>query len=300
MEFQGLQRSDVIRFLSERLKIPDIEKLASGRPMPLLNAIIRQWMRTLPFQSVKQVAMTSLRRAPTEQEAVADVMSGAGGLCATHGIALYHVLHALGMNCHMVIGMVVAKFDEHVCVLVHDVQEQGDTFLIDIGCGYPAFAPIQIKTAQGYIDSIGPISQSFCTYKLIKQGNTYERHHLTRQKDKADRADVDEYGYARFCTIKLEQKAYEYIYEQLTQNIYSQKDNQFNRTLVLSKYPNDRLVGLRDATARLEHEPGVITERHLASDDDIKHFLHQHFHELPPEMANEAVKNQRKHKETLT
>ena len=100
------------------------------------------------------------------------------------------------------------------------------------------------------------------------------------------------------CDVNL--KLIAAIFCKLTQNIYSQKDNQFNRTLVLSKYPNDRLVGLRDTTARLEHEPGVITERHLASDDDIKHFLHQQFPELPPEMANEAVKNQRKHKETLT
>ena len=302
MEFQGLQRSDVIRFLSERLEIPDIEKLASGHQIPLLTAIIRQWMRTLPFHTVKQVAMTSLRRAPTEEEAVADVMSGAGGLCGTHGVALYHVLQALDMNCHMVIGMVGGACEEHVCVLVHDVQDKGDAFLVDTGCGYPAFAPIQIKTAQGYIESIGPISQSFCTYKLIKQGNTYERHQLTRQKkDKVDRAypDVDEHGYARFCTIQLEPKSYEYIYEQLTRNIYSQNDYKFNRELVLCKYPNDRLVGLRDTTARLEHEPGVITERQLASDDDINQFLQQHFPELPPEMVKEAVKNQRTNKETL-
>ena len=290
--FTGISRDDVMRFLTERLKIANAAELQSGSQKVFIDSIIREWLKVLSFNTVKQLAVPSLRRAPTEQEAIDDVMSGIAGLCGTHSTAMYHVLKSLGFNCQMATGLIGGPMENHVYVLVYDLETTGDVFLVDVATGYPTFSAIQLKNSDGYISKIGPVVESFCNYKFVKRGDTYLRCNLTRaSKDQNDRPYmvIDEQNYGIFCTHHLQPRLYEHISAKLTESVYAQKDHKFNTVLMMCKYPDGKFLGLRGRTVRREDTPGVLTVCELDTDDDVKAFIQQHFPEFAADLVDRAL-----------
>ena len=125
MEFNVVSRKEVLDFLRNRLEIVNAEHLLSKDKPQLLSKITRNWTERIPFTTLKQLSLPTPRACPTPREACDDVMSGLGGLCGTHGVAIYVMLGVLGFECQACIACVNDK-EDHICVFVHNLFDDGD------------------------------------------------------------------------------------------------------------------------------------------------------------------------------
>ena len=139
-----LTLKEALEFVGTKLEVKYAPYNNEHNPDKLLKNITKRWMEHIPFTTLKQLTLPSPRTCPSHREALDDVMSGVGGLCATHAFAMWQVLTALGFECDVVLARFGSEAD-HVCVLVKNVEKNGNLHIVDVGSGYPAFEPIKIK-----------------------------------------------------------------------------------------------------------------------------------------------------------
>ena len=96
-----------------------------------------------------QQATEPAKRKPPTAAKIA-MLKGEGGLCfvkqtfAGHLLeASKHLLEALGYKVDILAARVTHP-GNHVIILVHDVVERGDSFLVEVGSGYPSTAAVPI------------------------------------------------------------------------------------------------------------------------------------------------------------
>ena len=163
-----LTQDEAMNFISRNLEVKYGPYNHEHNRDKLLQDLTRRWMQKIPFTTIKQLSLPAPRTCPTYREALDDVMSGMGGLCATHAVAMWHVLTALDYNCEFAL----ARFHDHtdhVCILVRDVSNVGDLHLVDVGSGYPAFEPIKIKDAKtGFVRKTDVKEEATSKYKYVR------------------------------------------------------------------------------------------------------------------------------------
>ncbi|CAE7546241.1 Tspear [Symbiodinium natans] len=109
-----------------------------------LNAITRV-VSAMPFHNLHLLAATPAdRKPPNGQEVKAAMLKGQGGLCFVKQPFAAHLLKALGYVVEVVPGSVTHP-GNHIVIVVHDVQEKGDRYLVEVGCGYPSRSAVRIS-----------------------------------------------------------------------------------------------------------------------------------------------------------
>ena len=289
----SLSRDAAISFVQGKLDIQNATTLFESNKRSLLDTIIDKWMQTIPFQSIKQLATDIPKRAvPSEEEAVTDVLSGIGGLCYTHGIAIHHVLSALGYDTYPAISAVGDDVKDHVAVFVKNVESQGDLFLVDTGVGFPTFRAIQVKTSSGFIEETERVTESFCTYKYVKRGDTYLRYNLA-SKEKTEGGfkyvTIGNELWCEFYTVWIEPVGVDMIQDFLHKNIYAKLDNQFNRTICVNKYPGNNYIGFKQNTL-LYDEGGKLQSTIKEDPGELRRSIEERFPELPLDMLEKAFR----------
>jgi len=77
-----------------------------------------------------------------------------------------HLLQALGYVVEVLPGA-VAHPGNHVLVVVHDVEEEGDRYLVEAGCGFPSFEAVRIDDlGHGGFEQI--FQDSFLEFRYVK------------------------------------------------------------------------------------------------------------------------------------
>ena len=273
-------RNEAIRFLEDRLQLQRVDKMFANNKRSLLDAILCKWHEVIPFHSLKLLSTdVAERRVPTTKEAVEDISSGLGGLCATHGIAAYHILGALGFNCYLALSRVIRESFNHVAVLIENVEHPGDLFHFPIGIPYPSFTAVQLRTGDGsYIYDSGVISCSSLKCKYVKCGDTYIRYHLTSNgMDKSGRkypSYVDDlWGqYYKFWIRRVSENTVQDI---LNENVYANIRDAANRTLIISKYPKLEWFGIWDKL--IYAETNGVLKMNAPDSKELKQQIIRHF-----------------------
>ena len=104
----------------------------SQSPLTLLNAIV-QGVNAMPFHNLQLLATEpAKRKPPTGEEAKIAMLKGEGGLCFVKQAFAGHLLEALGYKVDVLAARVTHP-GNHVIILVHDVVERGDCFLVKSG-----------------------------------------------------------------------------------------------------------------------------------------------------------------------
>ena len=137
----------------------------------------------------------SQRRRPTLAEIKSCCTGGVGGLCYTLNIFTFSLLTALGYDCalcHATCTSTVKKEDNHIFVVVRNLDRDGDSYLVETGLGFPTFRAVSLD-----FEFESPVFvDSFLEYKYIKHGGLLLRMHSkgdTAPRPDPPRPDVDFY-----------------------------------------------------------------------------------------------------------
>ena len=132
-------------------------------PLTLLNAIV-QGVNAMPFHNLQLLATEpAKRKPPTAKEAKIAMLKGEGGLCFVKQTFAGHLLEALGYKVDILAARVTHP-GNHVVILVHDVVERGDSFLVEVGSGYPSTTAVPITN--GSFEH--HFRESFLEFRYIK------------------------------------------------------------------------------------------------------------------------------------
>lgn len=300
MDLEGnfLSAEEVKDFL-RKLEIENVDELLEKDKLKFVTDLTRKWLEKIPFTTLKQLSMPLPRTCPTTPREPCDVvMSGVGGLCGYQAMALYQVLRALGFSCYGALGRVMDEND-HMSVMVRDLQETGDLFILEVGIGYPSFTPVKLKDAKsGFVESSEEFTHSFLTYKYKRapaDGDqvVYERLHLmtSGNRDALGRPYFktrDEKWGVMYC-VNMAPVSVAQI-QQAMGRISLMQEHKFNRMALAFKYPGERAVVLRNTSGLVESETGEIVVSKLENADDIRRFVEKHFPEIPAGVLNDALK----------
>ena len=298
MNSKGLvSREEAVDFLVNRLKIRDAEVLLeTGQRRALLEQYKTRYMQTLPFQNIYLLAFDCAWKTPSQEDSIKSILAGTGGLCIDHNTSTSHILRALGYETQLCEGQ-VQTLGDHVAVVVKNVEVDGDLFLVDLGIGFPLFKPIQIKSADGYLEDTGPITDSFCTYRYVKEGDWFVRYH--RKSDSRDGVInmppippvqfEDNKNWIRFMRFHLK----EFSHEALSKSIQAigdanKDDHLFACILLACKYPEGRYIGCQTNVV-LQQPAGCQKLEKIGS--DVREALTKYFPELPNDMCEKALAN---------
>ena len=294
-----VSRAEVLTFLRSRLDIGDAEELLRTNKPQLLRLLSLRWMQTIPFTTLKQLSTPLPRTCPSPRQACDDVMSGLGGLCGTHGVAMLYMLRALQFDSHALIAR-VGDVENHVLVLVCDLEATGDAFIVEVGVGYPSFHLTQIKHASAdFIDCTQQVSESFVTYKYKRVScsdtpATYERLHLltSQNQDALGRpySKIREQNWGVLLTFQVQPVSLAYVYSRLNEYVYNNPDDKFNHIALAYKYPASRAVMLRNTVLVLEDEDGKLDSRKVKDESEMRHFVQEHFPEIHSSIVDAALK----------
>ena len=134
-----------------------------------LKNIVKGTLVNIPFNNLS--LLTAKGRVPQSEEIVEFMLSGSGGLCNVMNTFLFILLRSLGYN----VNFMVAKMNNRHCHIVLKVVLNGQSYLIDVGNGFPYFEPILF----GNIDSNQCLvfRHKLMDYKVIYRYNRYYMLH---------------------------------------------------------------------------------------------------------------------------
>ena len=288
----NLSKDAAVLFLNNKLHINDVQKNFETNKRCLLDIIANKWMQTIPFQNLKLLATdTSQRGIPSVKHAINDTLSGTGGMCYSHSIAAYHVLKAIGYECYLVICAVQGE-KNHSALMVKNVETQDDLFLFDVGLSFPTFRAIQLKSRYGYIEETETRTESLCTYKFVKRGNTYLRYNKTSKIDIEGEWNYIKIGDTTWCElvrIWIEPVTFEAIQDILDRNVYTNMDFFMHSTIFVTKYPGNRFVSVKhDNLLKEDNEGGKLQSTECKDLAQFELYIWEHFPEIPHDIIKKA------------
>ena len=208
------------------------------------------------------------------------------------------MLKALQYDSHALIAS-VGDLENHVMVLVRDLEAPGDAFIVEVGVGYPSFHLTQIKHAsEDFLDCTQQVIESFVMYKYKKVSCadttvTFERLHLltSLNQDALGRpySKIRDQNWGVMLTFQVEPVSLAYVYSRLNKHVYSNPDDKFNHIALAYKYPASRAVMLRNTVLVLEDEDGKLGSRKAKDESEIRHFVLQYFPEIHSSIVDAAL-----------
>ena len=254
-------QTKIRHFLREDLSLDipeDLSFLPPSSRLQLLNNAIERFSFRIPFQNILLMSEApELRRLPTLEELVDDVVAGRGGLCYTNNTFFKYALEVLGFEAFHVAAS-VSQPHSHIIIGVRHVVQAGDCYLVEVGCGYPSFSAISMD----FVRESPTLKDSFCTYKLVKkEGNddgpypTYERWQRRDAVRVVAPADIrgDDAAWFRFYDFMLEPRSLEHFRPYIGP-LYENPPARgpFHKMISMSQFPEGRGVTLKSVVVPKE------------------------------------------------
>ncbi|KAJ6634709.1 hypothetical protein Bhyg_13286 [Pseudolycoriella hygida] len=147
-------------FLENILEFPKAWKTTfDNDKIEFLRFYMKQHATRVPFQNVTMAIVDpEKRRRPTEEELIAQGLSGIGGCCLNLNFFTKIVLQALGLNAFAVQGThYLAPVEGTHCMCMVKLNED-EMYMVEVGAGYPFLDVIPMQnlpfqfTAGGYVN----------------------------------------------------------------------------------------------------------------------------------------------------
>ncbi|XP_055958681.1 uncharacterized acetyltransferase YvcN-like [Patella vulgata] len=265
------------------LDLPDEDILKPN--LILLNKIIMAVHEHLPFQNLTLMAENVAdRHRPTWCEIKSAMLKNHGGLCYPMNLFLYRLLEVIGYEVTMAHSTITQwtniNKNDHVVVFVHNVNNEGDLFLAEVGLGCPTFDAIDMS-----FDKESKIyEESTHVYKYTKSGGKGFRMY----KDPEDASWKELYVFDLLGTKKMEQfePYYDRIFTDPTVGI-------FHSIIRTAAFPNKKAVAISNDTKTVEDEEGNVEKSKLATDDDIIKEYEKLFPQFEESIVKSALANWR-------
>lgn len=138
-----LSREEAISYIESQLGvIGPIEALRTD-PIEFVDQLCRRFVNVVPFQSVSILVTERCNRfLPNMAEIKRDIFSRVGGCCYTLNVFMCELLRALGLSVYYARCAIHGVEDCHVTVIVRDLVQQGDRWMVDVGSGYILTRPV--------------------------------------------------------------------------------------------------------------------------------------------------------------
>ena len=188
----------------------------------------------------------------------------------------------------------------HAMVIVKDLNNPGDLHLFEVGTGHPTFKAIPLQLSGCLSDVTGPVSESFLTYKFVRDGNIFRRTHLKSTITSGANSDVtkqatqsDEDFWDHFYAFELDPVSVEVCRHHLNRNSYLNPESRFNRQLLACKYKNGKYLGVKGLKQGHEHVDQENNTRlkftQFEDREAFKRFCCDNFPEIPVAVVSKAL-----------
>ena len=289
------------RLGTELLSKEEAEKFCRGlgisleqRPRELLDAIVKG-VNAMPFHNVNLLAVQPAeRRPPSALEAKAAMLSGEGGLCFVKQAFAGHLLEALGYKVE-VLSARVTHPGNHVVILTHDVVEKGDTFLVEVGSGYPSNAAVPLSDSFEH-----HFKDSFLEFRYVKSSGESLVRREHRRGDPPRPVVSDSLGrpgefdgWRRFFDFFWPQKdgAATELAQGMLEVCTMPEASPFLTSLRAVRWVDGKMIAVKDASLLEEQEGGEIKATMLKDAKEVKETLARCFPELAESKVEAAVEH---------
>jgi len=109
-----------------------------------LRSIIQGVYATIPFQNFTMLCRP--KTPPTQEQIIADMLSGLGGLCTTSNPFLCALLQAMGFKA----GLHLVSMDKPDCHIGVLVSLKKRCYFVDVGNGFPYLEPLELSVGEKY------------------------------------------------------------------------------------------------------------------------------------------------------
>lgn len=292
-----LSKSESSNFVRDVLKVKELETEKENNSLELLNKIVCAVFNTLPFQCVTLMAEPlEERHRPTDEEIKSSMFVGQGGLCYSLNLFTFYLLKSLGYDVYLSTARVLsptATQDDHLIILLKNLNEHGGLHLVDVGCGIPAFQAISLD-----FETNSPVfHESYMRYKFNKEGRK-----ITRLHDPASSAlnpgfpclNAKPDDFKPFYVFEINpttdvEDVYHYF-----DVVYTEPDRTpFHRSLRAMRFRNNRHITICNSKLAVEKENGEITVTILENNEAFEEAYKTYFPEFDESSVKNAIKNWR-------
>ncbi|KAK7478436.1 hypothetical protein BaRGS_00030282 [Batillaria attramentaria] len=288
-------KQEAVEFLQMKWGVERVEERLLNDRRNLLEEVTVLIQTQVPFQSITLMATPpEQRRRPSVETIKRECMAGIGGLCYNLNVFGWGLLKALGYSvqlCPATCTSTVTSPDNHVVILLNNLENDGDLHLLEFGVGFPTFRAVSLNFEQEspvFVDS-------FLEYKYIRHKGQFLRMHGKGDVMKRNNPPIEGLDF-----IVDRWRRFYYFTIRPTDNL-SDFDASFDRVFAVPCvtpfdrspralcFPGKRAVILVNNRLMLEHN-GELHTTVLEGDEDIVAKYRQHFPIFSEEMVCKAIK----------
>lgn len=293
-------KQEAVSFLETSLGVEHVEHRLQSDRKNLLDEIIITIQGKIPFQSLTLMAVPPGERSRPNVEAIkAECMAGIGGLCYNLNVFTWGLLKGLGyfaQLCPATCTSSVTSPNNHLLVLVHDLQNRGDVHLVECGFGFPTFRAVPLD-----FESESPVYvDSFLEYKYVKINDQYLRMHgkgdmIKRNDPPVEGLDFFQGHWRRFYFFSLRPADCLDVFNETFDRCFTvPRATPFDHSPRALWFPGKRAVIVVNDKLMLEGDGGVLETSILAGDEEIIQCFRRHFPQISEVIVRNAVSEWRR------
>ncbi|KAK7504504.1 hypothetical protein BaRGS_00004370 [Batillaria attramentaria] len=280
--------------LEERWGLQNVRQRLQQDRHGLLDDIVVTVQAKVPFQNLTLMATPpAQRRRPMEEDIKRDCLSGYGGLCYTLNVFTFNLLKALCYDaalCHATCTSTVGFPDNHVFVLVQNLRNRGDRYLVEAGVGFPTYRAVPLD----FTDESPTYVDSFLEYKYIKHENLLLRMHRrgdTAPRPHPPRPDIDFYigEWRRFYFSDMKPHLSVSEFDECFDTVYTNpKASNFHNAPRALMFPDKLACILSSNRMTLEKDDGEVV-RQVFPDDEDDDVIVRRYQDHFPQISGDIV-----------
>ena len=288
-------KEEAVSFLQTTWGIKRVEERLHDDRKALLEEITVQVQTKVPFQSITLMSVPPAeRKRPSVATIKEECMAGVGGLCYNLNVFTWGLFRALGFSaqlCPATCTSTITSPDNHVIILISDLEKKGDLHLVECGVGFPTFRAISLD----FKEESPVFVDSFLEYKYIRHEGQFLRMHgegdtLKRNNPSIDGLDFIMGKWRRFYFFTLRPKdSLSYFDAEFDKVFTVPYTTPFDQSPRAMCFPEQRAVILVNNRLMVE-EGGQLETTVLEGDEQIVDSYRRYFPLLGEDKVRRALK----------
>ena len=292
-----LSKEETLVYIRDDLGIKEPEAGMKRNRLEFLNKLLCAFYAAMPFQNVTHISKPlSERHVPSIAEIKQSLLSGGGGLCFTSNLSLFMMLQSMGFEVYLNLSNVDPEKndkDDHVILLIKNLEAEGDMYIVDGGFGHPFFHAISLD----FGEESPAYHESYLCYKFVKTGEKIrlmiDRSILLLSHDTSSGVPksgefVPSYDFRINPTKDIEN-----LIMHMDTVYLDPEQTPFHKSIRALRFRNKKLVLISNCKLVLEADDGKINIDILTDDEAIVAAFKEHFPEFDESCVREALKNWR-------
>ena len=270
-----LSSVEAMHFLKEVLGIEAPEVNLSGNKVEILNTVVRQYVKCIPFQNIQLLAQAyhGQNHMPLWPEIKEDMLAGRGGICFTVGVFMKVLLETLGYDVYFV-PCKIENPSDHICTVVRNLSYEGSEHLIDV-IGYPNFEKFPLD----FTETSPVYNYSFCKHYFKRVGDKVIQRHNVKGMDGKEHI---------FGTFHLVPQQLPQFFPAM-ENIYTNTSrSHFLQEIMAISFREGKCVAIR-GSAFLEEDESHALQKSIIDHETMDTILKAHFPQISTTVIENAV-----------